>query len=185
MLLLLGFSAFAVFLGIAAVGFLVLIITFLFGELFEHGDLFGGHDADMHGDLHGGISFLSSRVLSVFVTAFGGFGAIGIHLGYGIGVSTGVGLAGGLLFGGLIYLFASFLYSQQASTDIRVDELVGKTGQVSVAIPRGGLGQVQCTLGQTVVEKIARSKDGGEIAANTLVTIEAIVGDTILVRRAE
>jgi len=186
MFLLLGFSAFAVFLGIAAVGFLVLIISFVFGELFEHGgELFGGHDADLHGDLHGGVSFLSSRVLSVFVTAFGGFGAIGIHLGYGIGASTGMGLAGGLLFGGLIYLFASFLYSQQASSDIRISDLAGETGEVSVAIPKGGLGQVRCTLGQTVVEKIARSKDGEAIPANTTALIEAVVGETVLVKRAE
>ncbi len=185
MFLFLGFSAFAIFLGIAAIGFLVLIISFVFGELFEHTELLAGHDADLHGDGYGGVSFLSSRVLSVFVTAFGGFGAIGIHLGYGIGVSTGMGMAGGLLFGGLIYLFASFLYSQQASSDVRVDELVGRTGQVSVAIPQGGLGQVRCTVGQSVIEKIARSKDNAEIPANTLVTIEAIVGETILVRRAE
>jgi membrane protein implicated in regulation of membrane protease activity len=186
MFLLVAFSAFAVFLGIAAIGFLVLIISFVFGELFEHADLFGGHDVDVHGEVgEGGVSFLSSRVLSVFVTAFGGFGAIGIHLGYGIGASTGMGLVGGLVFGGLIYVFASFLYSQQASTNVRVSDLVGKTGEVIVAIPKGGVGQVRCALGQGVVEKIARSKDGEEIALNTLVKIEEIVGETILVRRAE
>jgi membrane protein implicated in regulation of membrane protease activity len=187
MLLLVAFSAFAVFLGIAAIGFLVLIISFAFGEIFDHADLFGGHDVDLHGEVGGeaGVSFLSSRVLSVFVTAFGGFGAIGIHLGYGIGASTGMGLAGGLVFGGLIYGFASFLYSQQASSNVRVSDLVGKTGEVIVAIPKGGVGQVRCALGQGVVEKIARSKDGEEIALHTLVKIEAIVGETILVRRAE
>jgi hypothetical protein len=34
-----GFSAFSVFLAIAAVGFLFLVISFLFGELFSHGDV--------------------------------------------------------------------------------------------------------------------------------------------------
>jgi hypothetical protein len=186
MLVLVAFSAFAVFLGIAAIGFLVLIISFAFGELFDHADLFGGHDADLHGELGGGgVSFLSSRVISVFVTAFGGFGAIGIHLGYGVGASTGMGLAGGLVFGGLIYLFATFLYSQQASTDILVSDLVGQTAEVIVAIPKGGVGQVRCALGPNMIEKIARSKDGGEIPLNTLVRIEAIVGETVLVCRAE
>lgn len=187
MFLLVAFSAFAVFLGIAAIGFLVLIISFAFGELFDHADLFGGHDADFHGGAGGeaGVSFLSSRVISVFVTAFGGFGAIGVHLGYSIGASTGMGLAGGLVFGGLIYAFASFLYSQQASTNVLVSDLVGKTGEVVVAIPKGGVGQVRCALGQSMIENIARSKDGEEIALNALVKIEAIVGDTVLVRRAE
>ncbi len=186
MFLVLGFSAFAVFLGIAAVGFVVLIVSFAVGEIFGDSDFGGDHDADFHPDGGGGgVSILSSRVVSVFVTAFGGFGAIGIHLGYGIGASTGMGLAGGLVFGALIYLFATFLYSQQASTDVRMSDLAGQTGQVSVAIPKGGVGQVRCTIGQTMVEKIARSKDGEGIPANTLVLIEAVVGDTVLVRRTE
>lgn len=183
---LLGISAFTIFLAIAAIGFVFLVISFLFGEIFGHGD-FGGHDADFHGD-HGGdghgVSFFSTRILSVFITAFGGFGAIAVHLGYRIEISTGIGLLGGLVFGALIYLFASFLYSQQASSDIRVSELVGRTAQVSVAIPPNGLGQIRCSLGESVVEKIARAYDGDAIPANTLVKIDSIVGETVLVRRA-
>ena len=186
MLLLAGFSAFAVFLGIASIGFLFLVISLLFGEFFGHGDLVG-HDADFHGDVHGdgGVSIFSTRVLSVFVTAFGGFGAIGIHLGYGTEVSTALGVAGGLVFGSIIYLFASFLFSQQASSEIRMSDLAGGTAQVSVAIPKDGVGQVRCTLGESVVEKIARSRDGEQIPLNTLVKIEAVVGETVVVRRAE
>lgn len=177
-----GFSAFGIFLGIAAIGFLFLAASLVFGELFGHADL-AGHDADVHGDLHG-VSFFSTRVLSVFVTAFGGFGAIGVHLGYRIEVATAIGLVGGFIFGGLIYLFASFLYSQQASSDIRVGELVGRMAQVSVAIPAGGLGQVRCSIGESIVEKIARAEDGGSIPANTAVTIQSVLGETVVVRRA-
>jgi hypothetical protein len=177
------FSAFSIFLAIAAAGFVFLIVSFLFGELFGHGDLVG-HDADVHGDVHG-VSFFSTRVLSVFVTAFGGFGAIGVHMGYRTEVSTALGLVGGLIFGGIIYLFASFLYGQQASSDIRVSDLVGRTAQVSVAIPQGGLGQVRCSMGESVVEKLARTADGAAVPANCSVKIEAIVGETVLVRRSE
>jgi hypothetical protein len=176
-------SAFAIFLAIAAVGFLFLIISLLFGEIFGHGDI-GAHGGDVHGDAHG-VGFLNLRVLSVFVTAFGGFGAIGVHLGYRTEISTAIGLVGGLIFGGIIYLFASFLYGQQASSGVGVGELVGRTGQISVAIPAGGLGQVRCALGESVVEKLARTVDGGAIPANTSVKIESIVGETVLVRRAE
>jgi membrane protein implicated in regulation of membrane protease activity len=183
-ILVVGISAFAIFLGIAAIGFLFLVLSFLFGEIFGHGDV-GAHDAGLHGDVHGdahGVSIFSTRVLSVFVTAFGGFGAIGIHLGYRIELSSVIGLLGGVMFGGLIYLFASFLYSQQASSGIRVSELVGRTAQVTVAIPQNGLGQVRCALGEGVVEKIARTEDGRAVAANTSVRIESIVGETVLVR---
>jgi len=178
-----GISAFTVFLGIAAIGFVFLVVSFLFGEIFGHGDI-GAHDPgvhDVHGDAHG-VGIFSTRVLSVFVTAFGGFGAIGIHLGYRIEVSTLIGLLGGVVFGALIYLFASFLYSQQASSDIRVSELVGRTAQVTVAIPENGLGQVRCSLGEGIVEKIARTQDGKAVPVNTSVRIESIVGETVLVR---
>ena len=72
-----GFSAFAVFLGIASIGFLFLVVSFVSGELFDHGDL-AGHDADFHGDVHGGpgVSIFSTRILSVFITAFGGLGLL-------------------------------------------------------------------------------------------------------------
>jgi membrane protein implicated in regulation of membrane protease activity len=184
MFILLSFSAFGVFLGIAALGFFFLIFSFLAGDLFGHGDV-GGHEIGSHGEIHGGVSFFSTRILSVFITAFGGFGAIGINLGRSIEVSTLYGLAGGVFFGGIIYLFASFLYSQQASSDIRTSDLVGCTAQVTVAIPKGGVGQVRMTMGESVVEKIARAQDGGEIPAGALVKIEAIVGEDIRVRRAE
>jgi hypothetical protein len=183
MSLLTGFSAFAIFLAIAAIGFLFLIVSFVFGEIFGHADV-GAHGGDVHGDVHG-VGFLNSRVLSVFVTAFGGFGAIGAHLGYRVEVSTAMGLAGGLVFGGIIYLFASFLYGQQASSGFGVGELVGRTAQISVAIPAGGLGQVRCALGENVIEKLARTVDGEAIPANTSVKIESIVGETLLVRRAD
>src|SRR5271169_3985572 len=129
MFILLSFSAFGIFLGIAAFGFFFLLFSLLAGDLFGHGDVVM-HDVDVHGDTHG-VGFFSTRVLSVFVTAFGGFGAIGIDLGYGIELSTVLGLVGGIFFGGIIYLFATFLYNQQASSDVRTSDLVGSTAQVS------------------------------------------------------
>ncbi len=183
MILLAGVSAFVTFLAIAAFGFVFLIASAILGDLFEHGDFsHDGGDADGHG---AGPSILSSRILSVFVTAFGSFGAVGIHLGYGVGASTAMGFGGGLVFAGVIYTFASFLYSQQASSHVRTRDLVGNTAQVSVAIPKGGMGQVRCTLGDTVVEKVARAANNDEIPVNTLVNINAIVGEMVLVERAE
>jgi membrane protein implicated in regulation of membrane protease activity len=180
MILLASTSAFITFLAIAAFGFVFLIGSSLLGDLTDHGDF--SHDADGHG---GGPSLLSSRILSVFITAFGSFGAIGIHLGYGVGASTAMGFGGGVLFAGVIYVFVSFLYSQQASSHVRTGDLVGNTAQVSVAIPKGGVGQVRCTLGDTVVEKVARAAKDEEISVNTLVKISTIVGDVVVVERAE
>lgn len=183
MALLLFISAFSTFIAIAVFGFVFVVASAILGDLFDHGDL--GHDAD-HGDGgHGGPSVLSSRILSVFVTAFGGFGAIGSYLGYGVGLSTTMAFGGGVVFASIIFFFARFLYGQQASSHVHMGDLVGCTAHVSVAIPEKGLGQIQCTIGDSVVEKVARSKTGEGIPANTLVKVEEIVGDTALVRRAE
>jgi len=172
-------SAFTVFLGIAAIGFVFLLISLIFGELFEH----FGDGALEHDFGHGGPGFFSVRVMSVFVTAFGGFGAIGTHYGLSTLASSGTGFAAGVLFAWLIYAFARFLYSQQASTEVRTTDVVGKTARVVVAIPEGGVGQVRCQVGEEIVDKVARSREGDAIAENALVRVEENLGEMVIVRR--
>jgi membrane protein implicated in regulation of membrane protease activity len=169
-------SAFTVFLGIAAFGFLFLIISLMFGEIFEH---FGDFDHDID---HGGPSFLSPRILSVFITAFGGFGAVAVHYGLSTLGASGVGFASGVCFATAIYLFARFLYGQQATTRLESQDMVGKTARVVVGIPNGGVGQVRCQLGEEVIDKIARSKDGNAVAENTIVIIEQSLGEIVVIR---
>jgi membrane protein implicated in regulation of membrane protease activity len=120
-------------------------------------------------------------VISVFFTTLGGVGAISLSRGLGTVPAALVGLAAGLLLGGLVYLFARFLYSQQASSDISSADLIGRTGQVIVSIPANGLGQVRCIVGESIVEKMARSKDGSAIACNSEVMIEGLAGESAIV----
>ncbi len=171
-------STFAVFLSIAALGFLFLLISLIFGEIFEHfGD--GHFDHDLG---HGGSSFFSVRILSVFVTAFGGFGAIGVHYGLATAPASGLGFVSGMFFASLIYAFARFLYGQQASTELRAGDVVGQAARVVVAIPAGGVGQVRCRVGEELVDRTARSADGAAIAENTVVRVEQTLGEVVLVR---
>src|SRR5262249_41174782 len=172
-------TALTVFLAITAIGFLFLLISLVMGGLFDHGDF--GHDHDLG---HGGPGFLITRVLSVFITSFGGFGAIGIYNGYGLFLSSFFGFTGGMILAGMIYFFARFLYSQQASSTISVADLVGRTAQVSVSIPPNGVGQIRCLVGESMLDKIARSKDGNPIPFNSLVKIEEIVGESVVVSPA-
>ena len=81
-------------------------------------------------------------------------------------------------------LFARFLYGQQASSAIVSSDLVGLTAQVSVAIPENGVGQVRCLIGESMVDKIAQSKDGHAIAFNSVVKIDALVGESVIVSPA-
>ena len=169
-------SPFSVFLTIAAIGFLILLISLVFGELFDH---FGvDHDVEM-----GGPGFLSGRIISVFITGFGGFGAVAVHYGLSpIGASL-VGFASGLVFAGIIYAFARFLHGQQASSDVLSADLVGQSARVVVAIPAGGVGQIRCRLGEELVDKIAQSSDGAAIPENASVHIARILGDTVIVTK--
>ncbi len=171
-------SAFSIFLAIASVGFAVLLVSALFGEMFEHFDVGGDHDFS-----HGGQGFFSTRVMSVFVTAFGGFGAIASYYGLSPLPASGVGFASGVVFASAIYAFASFLYGQQASSDVRSADLVGQSARVIVTIPAGGLGQVRCRVGEELVDKIARTRDGVQVSENTLVSIEEVLGETVIVKK--
>jgi hypothetical protein len=173
-------SAFAMFVAIAGIGFLFLLVSLLAGELFEHVDI--GHDLDGAAD-GGAPGLFSTRVLAVFVTAFGATGAIASYHGASALVASGAGLASGALFGGLILLFARFLYGQQASSEIRSGELLGRPARVVVAIPAGGVGQVRCRVGEELLDKIARAGDGGAIAENSPVRVDDVEGEIVVVSR--
>lgn len=169
-------SAFGVFLGIAGIGFLFLIVSLVFGEVFEHMGMEADHSFD-----HGGPSFLSVRGLSVFVTAFGGIGAIGIKYGLSTLGASGAGFVGGTFFAYLIYVFAKFLYGQQATSTTASLDVVGQVARVTVAIPAGGVGQVRCRIGEELVDRIARSRSGQAIPESASVRVEEILGEVVIV----
>ena len=173
------FSAFAVFLSIAGLGFLFLLISLIFGEVFDHFDF--GH-LDTHIDTDHGPSFFSPRVMAVFVTAFGGFGAVAVKYGLGLLPASGIGFASGLVFGWLMYMFAKFLYGQQATTEVRGTDLVGQTARVIVTIPAGGVGQVRCRIGEEYIDKVARSRGGETIGEHKHVLVEEVLGDVVIVK---
>ncbi len=172
-------TALSVFLIIAAVGFGFLVVSLVFGEIFEllgfelHTGDFGAADA--------GHGFIDSRVVSVFMTAFGGFGAIGVWSGMNTLVSSMLGVAGGGVLALVVSLFGKFLLSQQASSSVSSKQLVGRTAQVVVTIPAGGVGQISCRIGEERLEKLARTADGIELKHGALVRIDDIAGDSIIV----
>ena len=171
-------NAFTVFLAIAGVGFVFLLLSLIFGEIFDH--LGGGLDHDMD---HGGPGFFSTRTLSAFITAFGAVGAIGIHYGLPPILASIAGIVMGFAMASLVYVFARFLYGQQATSEMRSQDLVGLIGRVVVTIPAGGIGQVRCRLGEELVDKIARARDPESIPENTAVRVEEVLGETVIVKK--
>ncbi len=165
------------FVIIGGLGFVFLLISLVVGDLFE---FFGG-TPDIGVDSGVDFGFLDSRVLAVFITAFGGFGAIGVQIGFGAVASSFLGLLGGVVFAVVVSLFGRFLVGQQASSSFSDDALIGRTAHVTVTIKPGEVGQISTRIGDERVDKIARSRDGEEIKAGTTVTVAGIAGDSVLV----
>lgn len=173
-------SLLTLFVIIGAIGFVFLIASLVLGDLFE---VFGGH-ADIAANATD-FGLFDSRVIAVFITAFGGFGAIGVQMGFAAAVSSLIGLLGGVVVGFVVSSFGRFLVGQQASTSVTDEALIGRTAQVTVAIKSGEVGQITCRVGDERVEKIARTSNDDEIKAGTLVRVASIAGDSVIVEVAK
>ena len=171
-----------IYAGIAIFGVILLLSMLLVGELFggDHElshELAVGHDVD-HG---GGPSIFSTRIIAAFLTAFGVGGVVGRYYDLSHPVSSGIGVVFGFIMSSAVYQFAKILYSQQASSELRMTGLVGTTAEVSVGIPKNGVGQVVVYNRGERTEHIARSASGSAIARGLQVTITAIGGDSVMV----
>jgi membrane protein implicated in regulation of membrane protease activity len=122
--------------------------------------------------------------MSSFLTAFGVGGMVARYYGLSHPASAGLGVVAGAAMSGLVYQFAKILYSQQASSEVRMTRLIGKTAEVTVGIPSGGMGQVTMEYGGERTTQIARSIDGGAIAPGTAVVVTDLRGDSVIVERA-
>jgi hypothetical protein len=165
----------AIFLIIGGLGFLFLLISLIVGDVF---DALG---FDFGFDTNHDFGIFDSRVIAILLTVFGGFGAIGMTLGFGAGLSSLFGLLGGFIFGAAVYYFGKLLYSQQSSSSVSENDLVGRTAQVIVSIRPDHLGQISCLVGEERVEKLARTAHGEIIKAGRLVRIESIGSDSVIV----
>lgn len=169
------FSLMTIFLAIGGIGFLFLLISLIVGDVFEA----VGFDFDL--DASHDFGLFDSRVIAVFLTALGGFGAIAVSSGYGALGSLLSGLIGGVLFGAVVFHFGKFLYGQQSTSSVSTADLIGRQAQVTVAIKAGQLGQISCRVGEEAVEKLARTATGEEIKAGALVRIDSIGSDSVIV----
>ena len=171
-------TAFSVFLVIAAAGLIFLLISLFFGEIFEHFDTSLDHDLD-----HGGPSFFSPRVMSVFVTAFGGVGAIATQYGLGPLPASGMGFVSGLVLSSIVLAFARFLYRQQASSDVRTTDLVGQSARVVVAIPQAASDR---SAAASVRSSSTRSRVPATVVRSRRMSpckVEEVLGETVIVSK--
>lgn len=173
-----------IYAAIGAFGLLFLLVMLFVGELFG-----GDHDfhADVTGDGHGdvghegGPSIFSARIMASFLTAFGAGGIVGRYLDWSHPAASGLGVVSGVVLASAVYQFAHLLYSQQASSEVRMSGLVGQSGEVTIPIPGSGHGQVAIVFRGERTTQIARSSDGRPIPVGSLVVVTALAGDSLVV----
>jgi hypothetical protein len=162
------------FLIIFGVGILLTAFTFILGDLFD----FGGGDADAGAEVgEGGASPFSSRILFVFLTAFGGFGYIGQAMDWNVGAAVLLALAGGLaVAAGTFFAVVLPMSRQQGSTHVAETDYLELEGQVTAEIPEGGLGRVSLIApgSGARVSPAARSANGERIPFGTAVKVVGV-----------
>jgi membrane protein implicated in regulation of membrane protease activity len=175
-----------IYILIAAFGLVLLLVMLLAGEIFGGDHDVGSHEIG-HGadsDHAGGPSVFSLRIMAAFLTAFGVGGVVARYYHLSHPVASGVGIVCGVVMAALVFQFAKVLYSQQASSEIRMQGLIGAVAEVSVAIPAGGVGQVALSSAGARSEHIARSADGQPIARGASVVVTGLGGDSVTVAPA-
>jgi membrane protein implicated in regulation of membrane protease activity len=174
-----------VFMTICAIGFVLLVLALVLGEVT---DFFGG-DADVEADdgiehAQGGPSVLSFRFIACFITGFGGGGSIGYYYGLGYMFSSLIGLGAAVILASILYAIVSFLFKQQASSNVRVADLAGSNGVVSIAIPANGIGEVSVEFKGRLISQSAQTADGSALSATKLITVKQVIGDKLVVEAA-
>lgn len=174
-----------IYAAIGAVGFLLLAGMLVVGDVFggDH-EIAADHDLSVDHDFEagqGGPGVLSVRVMAAFLTAFGVGGVVGRYYELSHPAASGVGVLCGVAMATIVYQFARILHSQQASSELKMSSLVGKIGEVSVAIPAGGLGQVTVSTGGERSEHLARSASAQALPRGAEVVVTALRGDGLVV----
>lgn len=172
-----------IYAAIGAVGFILLIFMLVAGDVFGGDHEIGGHEiAGDHLDAgQGGPGIFSVRIMAAFITAFGVGGIVGRYYDLSHPAASGIGVLVGVVMATLVYQFARVLHSQQASSELRMASLVGRSGEVSVGIPAGGVGQVTLIVGGERTEHLARAGGSEAIARGMEVVITGLRGDGVVV----
>src|SRR5262249_46751202 len=129
-------------------------------------------------------SVFSFRIMAAFLTAFGVGGVVARYYALSHVAASGVGVVAGVVMAWLGLQFAKGLHSQQASSELPMQSLIGTLAEVAVAIPKGGVGQVSLSAAGSRSEHIARSADGSALARGAAVVITGLGGDSVIVAPA-
>jgi hypothetical protein len=196
-----------IFLGMFLLGFLFTVISALMsgavGHAFGEGsamDAHGAHVGHMGGDVHptagegqpevgwaqhnlSTFSPLSPTTMSAFLAAAGAMGFICVHSWeWGALPSVLAAIAAGVLFAGLIFLGMTWMFRvTQGSSIVSQSGLVGAEGEVSIAIPSGGPGEIAYVKAGQRCVRAARCADAASVPQGAKVIIKAVSTNEFIV----
>lgn len=142
----------------------------------------GGHEGG-EGNVH--YSPLSPVTIALFISTFGGIGILLKWSGFSALIQLPAAVGSGVAVAGLVsYAFYRIMRSTQASSHGRANEAIGAEAEVTVPIPHQGLGEVAYTLRGARLTNPAKTADGKELGAQTVVKIIQQVGTTFIVQKS-
>jgi hypothetical protein len=163
-----------VFILLAVVGFGVLVVSYIVGEVADVAGDFGD------GDFADGV--INTHTVSAFLA---GFGALGWLLSGYWGVDPLLSALGGLLGGiplaGSVLLMGRALAGQAGSSNFVLTDLVGSEAVVTLRIAPGSVGYVEYRHAGGRHRSVARSEAATVIPEGAIVQITRIVGGEMLV----
>lgn len=166
-----------IFIVIALVAVLVLVLTFVVGEVI-----------DLAGDvgLEGSDTGLNIQTIAAFLAGFGSVGwLLSGYFDVPSLVAAAGGVAGGLPIAGVVAAMTRFFMKQAVSTNFSLSDLVGDQVRVTLTIPPSGVGRVQYERAGGTHVSVARSEASEPIQQGSIVTVRAIVGGEIVVAPLE
>ena len=151
----------------------LLLLTLIFD------DIFGGLLNVLHlGFDLGGVS--PTPVLLGFIAMFGVGGLFGLHsLGLGAGGGTLVGIVAGAVGAGVVFGAFRVLGAAQSTETFSLQDMVGSTGRVSVAIPANRFGTVLISFAGASHNMTATADS--EIPAGRVVKVVGVAGSNLVV----
>ncbi|MDP3963117.1 MAG: NfeD family protein [bacterium] len=140
------------------------------------------HDTDHDGS--GNMSFISIRILLMFVAGFGAGGYFGARADYDVAGSSFFGVVGGLILAAIGYVFLNWLYRHQATSTVKTRDVIGSIAVVSIAIAPDGVGEIVCAVGDRQEWFSARTTQPTTIPIASRVRITAAMGSMLVVESA-
>lgn len=167
---------------VALIGSLVLVAVMIM--TFIGGEVDADVDADGDGDMDGGagFQFFTFKNLTGFLTIFGWTGIGCIRAGFGTTSTLAISIVCGLI---MMLVMATLFYMLSGMVEegtMRMTNAIGRTGEVYLPIKgnNGGFGKVQINIQGSLHEIQAFTNDEADLSVGTIVKVEKVVDDHIL-----